>query len=125
MVLSPDLFGHGTEADANPDGMTVEAQVEDVRAIVDRTAPSTSVHLVGHSVGGVIAMSLAHRFPGQVASLVNVEGNFTLADAFWSAQLTTKAPAEVQELPEANRADPARWLRNAASNRPTIAFGPL
>jgi pimeloyl-ACP methyl ester carboxylesterase len=41
-----------------------------------------------------------------------VEGNFTLADAFWSAQLAAKTAADVEELLEADRADPARWLRD-------------
>lgn len=25
VILSPDLIGYGTEADANPDGITIEA----------------------------------------------------------------------------------------------------
>lgn len=87
--------------------------MEYVRAAVDRIAPDARVLLVGHSVGGVIAASFAHAFPERVASFVNVEGNFTLADAFWSAQLAAKTPAEVHKLLEADRADPARWLRDA------------
>jgi lipase len=85
LVLSPDLLGYGTQADAGPESITIEAQVEYLRAVADRAAPGSRVHLAGHSVGGVIAMAFAHRFPGQVARVVNVEGNFTLADAFWSA----------------------------------------
>lgn len=38
---------------------------------------------VGHSVGGAIAMLCAHTYPDHVRRIVNVEGNFTLADAFW------------------------------------------
>lgn len=112
VVMSPDLLGYGAEADADPSEITIEAQAEYVRATVDRMAPDSRMHLVGHSVGGVIAASFVHRFPGRIASFVNVEGNFTLADAFWSAQLATKAPSEVNKLLEADRADPARWLRD-------------
>lgn len=57
-------------------------------------------------------MVFAHRFPDRVASVINVEGNFTLADAFWSSQLIRKTPGEVSELLEADRADRARWLRD-------------
>jgi lipase len=111
-VVCPDLLGYGTEADADPDSITIDAQVEYVRATVLRAVPDTRFHVVGHSVGGVIAMAFAHRFPDRVASVVNVEGNFTLGDAFWSAQIANMAPAEVRDLLEADRSDPARWLRD-------------
>jgi lipase len=107
-ILSPDLLGYGTQADASPESITIDAQVDYVHAAADRAAPGMRVHLAGHSVGGVIAMSFAHRFPGRVARVINIEGNFTLGDAFWSAQLATKAPSEVRELLAADRADPAR-----------------
>lgn len=63
VVVSPDLLGYGAEADADPSEITIEAQVEYVRATVDRMAPDSRMHLVGHSVGGVIATSFVHRFP--------------------------------------------------------------
>lgn len=111
-VLCPDLVGYGAEADADAAGITIEAQVDYVRATIDSAAPATRVHLVGHSVGGVIAMAFAHQYPDQVASVVNVEGNFTLGDAFWSAQLARMTPREAHDLLAADRADPARWLRD-------------
>lgn len=110
VVMSPDLPGYGEEADANPKGITVDAQMEFLRASVDRSAPDSRIHLVGHSVGVVVAASFAHRYPDRVASLVNVEGNFTLADAFWSASVAGKAPREVLALLDGYRADPERWL---------------
>lgn len=58
-------------------------------------------------------MAFAHRFPNPVASVINVEGNFTLDDAFWSAQLARMTPGEVSVLLAADRSDPARWLRNS------------
>ena len=94
------MLGYGAEAAADPDSLTIEAQVEYLRAMIDEPR----VHLIGHSIGGVIGATYAHRYPEQVASFVNVEGNFTLADAFWSGQLATMTPAEVDEnlraLPE-------------------------
>lgn len=96
-TLCPDLLGYGADAHADPSGITIDSQVGYVRAAVERTLPGSRVHLVGHSVGGVVAATYAHRFPEQVATFVSVEGNFTLADAFWSAQLAAKTPAEVDE----------------------------
>jgi pimeloyl-ACP methyl ester carboxylesterase len=114
VVLSPDLLGYGSEADVDPDGITIEAQVDYVRTAIDSGLPSTRVHLVGHSVGGVVAALFTHRHPDRVASFVNVEGNFTLADAFWSAQVAARTPEQVDALLEADRADPGRWLRDSS-----------
>lgn len=110
VVSSPDLLGYGAEADADPESITIDAQVESLCASVERVAPDARVRLVGHSVGGVITATFAHRHPERVASFINVEGNFTLVDAFWSAQIAEKPPREVDELLESERADPARWL---------------
>jgi pimeloyl-ACP methyl ester carboxylesterase len=111
-VVCPDLLGYGSEADTDPERITIDAQVRYVHATIDQTTPDTRVHLVGHSAGGVIAMVYAHRFPDRVAAVVNVEGNFTLADAFWSARLARMTPGEVGDLLRAGRQDPARWLRD-------------
>lgn len=104
LSLHPDLLGYGAEAQADPAEISIDAQVEHVRAAIDGALPAGRAHVVGHSIGGVIAAVYAHRYPERVASFVNVEGNFTLADAFWSAQLATKSPAEIDEI---LRAEPA------------------
>ncbi len=49
----------------------IERYVEDLRALLDAEGFDT-VHLVGHSWGGVIAMSFAARYPARVASLVAI-----------------------------------------------------
>lgn len=51
------------------------------------------VHLVGHSMGGLMALCLALRNPGAVASFMNIEGNLTPEDCFLSRQVT-ELPAE-------------------------------
>ncbi|TDC24636.1 alpha/beta hydrolase [Streptomyces sp. 8K308] len=111
-IIAPDLLGYGANATADPGGISIDAQVEHLRTVLDLALPNTPAHLVGHSVGGVIAATFAHRFPDRTASFVNVEGNFTLADAFWSAQIATKTTAEVEQLLRADRAEPERWLRD-------------
>lgn len=111
VLLTPDLLGYGADTVVDAAAITLDTQVEYVRAAAEHAVGESRIHLVAHSVGGVIAASFAHRFPDRVASLVNVEGNFTLADAFWSAQLATKTPGEVHASLEADRQDPARWLR--------------
>jgi len=112
-VISPDLLGYGADADADVAAITISAQVAHLHAALVRQVPTGRVHLVGHSVGAVVAMAFAHRFADRVESVVTVEGNFTLKDAFWSAQLAAKSHAEVDALLEADRADPVRWLQQA------------
>jgi pimeloyl-ACP methyl ester carboxylesterase len=54
-----------------------------------------------------VAVLLAHRHPEVALSVIDVEGNFTLKDAFWSAKI---AQMEAEALLESYRADPAGWL---------------
>jgi lipase len=110
-MLAPDLHGYGSPV-AGAGEITIERQIDCVREVLDQEAPDERVHLIGHSVGGVIAAGFTHRFPERVASFVNVEGNFTLADAFWSRELAAKPHQEVDELLERDRSAPERWLRD-------------
>lgn len=44
-------------------------------------------HLVGHSMGGLTALMLAHAYPGRVLSFVDIEGNIAPEDCFLSRQI--------------------------------------
>lgn len=60
----------GTGASGVPDGVyTVEAMAADAAAVLD-AAGVASAHVVGHSMGGLIAQELALSCPARVASLV-------------------------------------------------------
>lgn len=104
-LVVPDLLGYGEHAD-DAEQVSLEGQVRHLRALIG----NEPVHLVGHSVGGVIASLYAHEHSEDVLSFVNVEGNFTLADAFWSAELAKKPASEAAALLEEYRADPAAWF---------------
>lgn len=124
-LVVPDLLGYGEHA-ATSEKITIEAQVEHVRTLLD----DEPAYMVGHSVGGVITSLYAHQYPDDVLGLVNVEGNFTLADAFWSAELARKPAAEASALLEQYRADPAAWFGGTTnpyeidSARAMLAFQP-
>ncbi|MBM3071253.1 alpha/beta hydrolase [Enterobacter sp. RHBSTW-00994] len=47
----------------------------------------TRFHLVGHSMGGLTALMLAHAHPDRVLSFVDIEGNITPEDCFLSRQV--------------------------------------
>ncbi|WDU64774.1 alpha/beta hydrolase [Pseudomonas poae] len=44
-------------------------------------------HLVGHSMGGLTALMLAHSFPDRVLSFTDIEGNIAPEDCFLSRQI--------------------------------------
>jgi pimeloyl-ACP methyl ester carboxylesterase len=71
-VLALDQRGHGDSAPA-PDGdYSTEAFASDLGAFVDALGLST-VHVVGLSLGGRVAMAYAGRHPGRVQRLVVVD----------------------------------------------------
>lgn len=112
-VLAPDLLGYGALREVAAGEVSIPAQVEHLRMTLERHCGAEPVHLLGHSVGGVVAALFAHKYAERVRSLVSVEGNFTLGDAFWSAAVARMAPAQVEELLEGFRRDPAGWLAGA------------
>lgn len=69
-VLALDLRNHGESPHAP--GMTYEAMVADVLAWLDAQGLSR-VTLLGHSMGGKVAMLLACRHPERIAALVVVD----------------------------------------------------
>jgi pimeloyl-ACP methyl ester carboxylesterase len=108
-VLVPDLLGFGKNAAALREQIALPAQADYVASQI-RSAGWEKAHVVGHSVGGAVAVLLARRHPQHVASLINVEGNFTLKDAFWSQKLAAMSEAEVEGVIESYRGDVAGWL---------------
>jgi pimeloyl-ACP methyl ester carboxylesterase len=53
-------------------------------------------HLVGHSMGGLTALLLAHQDPGRVLSFVDIEGNLAPEDCFLSRQVLTHPAADAE-----------------------------
>lgn len=66
-VIAVDLRNHGRSPHA--DGMDYTAMSDDVLAVLDRLGLEQA-HVLGHSMGGKVAMSLACRMPQRVASLI-------------------------------------------------------
>ena len=65
-VVTPDLLGHGSR-DAAPEGVTLRDLADDVARGLE---PDT--HLVGFSLGALVAQQLARSSPHLVASLTSV-----------------------------------------------------
>jgi pimeloyl-ACP methyl ester carboxylesterase len=112
-TLAPDLLGYGSHQDIAPESITITAQVDLVRSCIDDAFPDRSVDVLGHSVGGVIGVLLARRYPGLVRRFVSAEGNFTLNDAFWSASVGRMAPPVADDMLNGFRGEPAAWLEKS------------
>lgn len=109
-VVAPDLPGYGSARAQCTVGVDHHARAlaEVIEGLPRAERP---VHLVAHSLAMVTAVRFAGAHPDEVASVADVEGNFSLADATWSAQVATQTVAEVAEGLTQDRRDPARWLR--------------
>lgn len=113
-AIAPDLLGYGSLRHMPSAELHVEAQVAHLAQTVGDAFGDEPIHLVGYSVGGVVAGSFAYLTPDRVKSFVSVEGNFTLEDAFWSAKLARKPLDEVRRELE----DPMAWLEDAGVDHP-------
>jgi pimeloyl-ACP methyl ester carboxylesterase len=107
-----DLLGYGELTGVHTGRLTMQGQVEhavrQLRALSDR-----GTWVLCHSMGGVIAMLLADQHPDLVHGIINVEGNFTLKDAFFSGKVAVKTPLEwddeYQQLMDNTPAWAKRW----------------
>jgi pimeloyl-ACP methyl ester carboxylesterase len=107
-ILAVDLLGYGRYP-ATP-GKSLEEQADHVMAAM--TGLAMPAVLVGHSLGGAVAVCIAERYPDRVAGLISIEGNMRPEDAFFSASLANMTMKGVAGLVADAQADPAAWLRS-------------
>jgi lipase len=75
-VISPDLRGRGRSAHiTGPFGM--RAHADDMPALLDHIG-LTDVLMLGHSMGGFVAVVTAHRHPERIRRLILVDGGLPL-----------------------------------------------
>jgi pimeloyl-ACP methyl ester carboxylesterase len=74
-IVAADWRGFGlSETPAQSDCYWFPDYLGDLDALLDRISPDTPVDLLGHSMGGNVAMLYAGIRPGNVRRLVNLEG---------------------------------------------------
>ncbi len=104
-----DLLGYGQFAGVDSESLTLHAQVENVANAI-KSKVDEPVWLLGHSMGGAVAMMLAGQEPELVKGVINVEGNFTMRDAFWSSAIARMPASQWASDFSAMKADTAAWL---------------
>jgi pimeloyl-ACP methyl ester carboxylesterase len=73
-VLAPDWRGFGLTQAPGADCYWFPDYLGDLDALLDALAPGRTVDLLGHSMGGNVAMAYAGVRPGRIRRLVNLEG---------------------------------------------------
>ena len=79
--LAYDAPGCGEIHCDNPSKVSIAFQVEAALIMLDRLGIER-FHLVGHSMGGLSALLLAHAHPQRVLSFTDIEGNIAPEDCF-------------------------------------------
>ncbi|MER5542570.1 alpha/beta hydrolase [Streptomyces sp. NPDC002589] len=105
-VVMYDLRGHG-RSERPPRGYTLDQNIDDLEALLDRLAVTGPVHLVGNSYGGTIAFGFAARHPERTATLTLIESE--PATAAWAAKLGGILDRVVTQLAH-NEPDALAWI---------------
>jgi len=108
VVHTPDLLGYGRWQEVDPAKLTLAAQAEHAATEIEKLQVG-SVWVLGHSMGGAVAFYLARGWPQLVSGMINVEGNFTEKDAFWSRRIAGGSLESWEAQYEAMRADVSAW----------------
>ncbi len=92
LARTPDLPGHGQTAVMHP------SRVERFAEVFADDVPQDAV-LIGHSLGGMVALELTMRLKGKVAALVLIEAVPTVRDRFMGRISATLAAALFKAIP--------------------------
>jgi pimeloyl-ACP methyl ester carboxylesterase len=103
-VYIPDLRGHG-KSGRIPWGYSVHEYAEDIGVFLQQVSGPAA--LFGHSLGGVVAVMTASRFPLEVRALL--VGDAPLDSATWKAAMDRPNHRETQQ-----------WMRALSGGKYTI-----
>ena len=112
-VIVPDLVGHGrSSSPPSAESHSVDAMVDHV-ATLAAELDAVPFHLVGYSMGGRVALTLACAHPSQVRSLSLIGASAGLADPEERRQRRVADGALADELESAGiEAFVDRWMAN-------------
>lgn len=73
-VITTDLWGHGRTADREGP-FSLDSFARDVAELIERVAGGPA-HVLGHSIGAAVALTLVMRRPDLVRSTIQISGGF-------------------------------------------------
>jgi pimeloyl-ACP methyl ester carboxylesterase len=110
-VLAYDAPGFGQSRTADPTVLSIPFLVETAKAMLDQFGIE-KFHLIGHSMGGLTGLLLAHEVQERVLSFTDIEGNVAPEDCFLSRQIVTHwddnsdAESFMKDFADRNRQSP-------------------
>jgi pimeloyl-ACP methyl ester carboxylesterase len=117
-----DLLGFGFSDHPGAFPHTLEAHAETVARVLDHLTVR-HCHVVGHSMGGSVAIALAAMRPDLVSGLVVAECNFDPEDATFSQMIVDQSPSE-EAYVASGHADVIAQAEGWASSEPEFGSFP-
>jgi pimeloyl-ACP methyl ester carboxylesterase len=119
-VVMYDLRGHGRSG-RPATGYTLDDNIDDLEALLDRLEVTGPVHLVGNSYGGTVAFGYAARHPERAASVSLIESE--PATTAWAPKLGGILDRVLHQLAH-NEDDAIAWISaNRGHNTARLAKG--
>jgi pimeloyl-ACP methyl ester carboxylesterase len=97
-VVTYDRRGYGKSSHQRGP-FSVEEQINDLTDVIQQTTQGEPLILIGHSFGGVVALSYAQRFPDVIAGLVIYESPMSW-ETWWPKDSGGSAAVAVADDPE-------------------------
>ncbi len=95
-LLVPDLPGFGESSKVKDFSYSMEEHARICLELIDNF-PHEKIHIVGHSMGGVIGLLLANLLKGRLTSFINIEGNLTATDCSMSSMVNSSEMREYRQ----------------------------
>ncbi|SDN43155.1 Glutamate dehydrogenase/leucine dehydrogenase [Ensifer sp. YR511] len=95
--LAFDAAGCGETLSSELSRTSIPFLVETALRVLD-AVKFDRFHLVGHSMGGLAGLMLAHQYPERVISFVDIKGNLAPEDCFLSRQILDYPETDVDDF---------------------------
>ncbi len=113
-VIQIDLAGHGSSS-LGRSTWTIDAFGRDVCAVIEG-ADLTDAILIGHSLGGTVAVSAANQMPGQISAVIGIETFRDITERYTAQELEFFEAALKKDLIGEVRRMAAAWFANGTTS---------